>query len=62
MLVIIMNEFKRDVEKIRFIQKDRNEIMKEIKDCKNKITKLNEQVDELDIKISWLREDIEDIF
>lgn len=57
-----MNEFKDIVKRINFIQEDRNEKMKEIKDCKNKLTKLNEQVDELDVKISWLREDIEDIF
>lgn len=57
-----MNEFKDIIKRINFIQEDRNEKMKEIKDCKSKLTKLNEQVDELDLKISWLREDIEDIF
>lgn len=57
-----MSEFKDIVKRINFIQEDRSEKIKEIKDCKNKLTKLNEQVDELDVKISWLREDIEDIF
>lgn len=59
--MIIMSEFKDIAKRIKFIEEDRSEKMKEIKDCKDKLTKLNEQVEELDTKISWLREDIEDI-
>lgn len=57
----MINESKI-INTIKEIKKDRDRKLDEIKDCKNKLTKLNEQVDELDIKISWLKEDIEDIF
>lgn len=56
----MINESKI-INTIKEIQKDRNRKLDEIKDCKNKLTKLNEQVDELDIKISWLKEDMEDV-
>ena len=56
-----MSEFKDIGKSIKLIQKDRNEKIKEIQNCKDKLTKLNEQIEELDTKISWLKEDIEDI-
>lgn len=59
--MIVMSEFKDVLESIKEIQKDRSRKLNEIKDCKDKLTKLNEQVEELDTKISWLIEDIEDI-
>ena len=56
-----MSEFKDISQSIKLIQEDINIKIKEIQNCKDKLTKLNEQVEELETKISWLREDIEDI-
>lgn len=49
------------INTIKEIQKDRNRKLNEIKDCKNKLTKLNEEMEKYDTKISWLKEDMEDV-
>lgn len=56
-----MSEFKDVRNKIKEIQKKRNETTDEKEKYEEKIDKLNEKIEEYDIEISWLREDIEDI-
>ena len=59
-MVIIMNE-SAIINTIKEIQKDRSKKLNEIKDCKDKLTKLNEEMELYDTKISWLKEDMEDV-
>ena len=59
-LVIMMNE-SAIINTIKEIQKDRNKKLDEIIDCKNKLSKLNEEMEVYDTKISWLKEDMEDV-
>ena len=56
-----MNEWADTIKAIKELQKDRNEKLNDIQKYKDKVIELNKKVDECDMKISWLKEDMEDI-